>query len=168
MPDPQIDRFALVDPTAHRAVIYEGRQAAAMIEIKGGGQVDGPKPIPPGLHIGMWLQPASAQEWQVGEAPYAELISQMLERSTLQTLIFLFVTVLDPELDMETRQLGAHELEEKLATLLGGTVFSEFRRIVTEPPIPETASTRDAPFKGKGAELLNEIVAKWGHRPRDA
>lgn len=163
----QPKRFALVNVLAQRAAIYEGTGPIVLIEIKSDGEAAITEPVPSGLHMGMWLQPADAVEWEAGEPPYTALVTELRKLGTLHSLAFSLTTVLDGTCTADLRQMAAEELEQKLQSSRGQEVAEEFRQLVVENEIPSDASTRDAPFMGKSREIFNEAIGKWGHRPRD-
>jgi len=160
---------AIVNATSGRAIVLEGTTPVAMIEVKAGGEVDGPNPIPQGFHYGMWVQPADCEAVDAGEAPYLALIKTMHGSHFLSRSVLLLVDTLDPTMPMELRQRSARRLELgfRRVTKLGlEDALQKFDELL-KSQIPETASTRDAPFVGKTAKIFAEAIVKWGHRPRN-
>lgn len=160
-------RIAFVNYTAGRAIIVEEDDSRHMLEVSL-EKVDGSKPFPAGMNFGMWLQPSGAQDERLDEAsPYPALQKRMRDRLALAELIASFVCAIDPQYDAELRALGGEELERQLSSC-DADVVARFREIVLNGELAATASTRDAPVLERGAALLAEVVAKWGHRPREA
>ena len=160
---------AIVNATSGRAIVLEGTTPVAMIEVKAGGEVDGPNPIPQGFHYGMWVQPADCEAVDAGEAPYLALIKTMHGSHFLSRSVLLLVDTLDPTMPMELRQRSARRLELgfRRVTKLGlEDALQKFDELL-KSQIPETASTRDAPFVGKELNRKRDCLLYTSPSPRD-
>ncbi len=161
--------FARLNPSAGRAVIFTGAETALILSLEHDGTFDGPKPVPEGLHMGMWLQPAESFILDdLGEAPaYENLKRVMVVRRDLMSLLFAFTTAIEGKYKVELRQMAAEEFEVKYGTAHPDAI-TELKRVLLSTPIPEDMSTRDTPLTGHGKALLDEMVAMYGHRPCEA
>ncbi len=156
--------------TTGRAVIYEEGKPIFTLEVKTNKarrKFVEVKPYEPGLHLGMWLQPAMndcSESVCKEEAPFVSLQTHLLHWAWVEQLTSFFITIIDASSPAELRKLVATELETSLHCA-PETARKEFESIVLETPPPQDMNTRDIPFTGLSAEIMEKFVAKFGHQP---
>lgn len=160
-------RYARYNRAARRAIVHESDGRIFTLEVGFDGTLDGPKPPPDVFHPGFWLQPTFSEVVDPGEAPdYEPLKELMLSHWRLERLLQFFMIALDAAYASELRRTSAEKLEAALEAADDKTL-ARFQEIVLETPIPDGASTRDAPLLPKAAALLAQAVARHGHVPFD-
>lgn len=170
---------------AGRAVVMTTQGEVLLLEIDRNGVIQGPRPKPDGLHLGMWLQLADAMfVADPGEAPdYKKLQRLMRQKWRVSASIEGLIALIDEHSSRVLREAGAEQLEEhlreahasadrlgddqELEVLADADALEEIHRIFVETPTPDEASTRNLPPLGEHtSKLITQMIQRWGHRPR--
>lgn len=155
--------------THGRAVIFDGKNPIYTLEVKtdpSGKKIVDVKPYENGLHLGMWLQPAMntcSESACTEEAPFLTLQTQLIHWAWVEELISLFLSFANTSFSIKLRKLAVVEFEKALQETTEDA-RKEVERILLETTPPQGMSTRDLPFTGMSATLMEKFVEKFGHQ----
>jgi len=157
--------------TNGRAVIFDGENPIYTLEVKNNPSdkkfVD-VKPYEKGLNLSMWLQPSinsCSESICTEEAPFLALQAHLIHWAWIENLTSLFLITIETSIfSIKLRKMGAEEFERTLQ-VASEDARKEFEYIILNTPPPPGMDTRDIPFTGISATIMEKFVAKFGHQP---
>lgn len=119
-----------------------------------------------GFHPGMWLQPAMARCMgspiaiiEAGEHPFMQLVATMRLQKRRYDAVDMFLFSCDTDLGSERQRHAGERLE---VLLQEDAVRSAIEPAILGVPFPEGLSRTGDFLTGRGKELLDKVIAKWG------
>ena len=153
---------AFVSPLDCRAVIDDGDKRYTFTP----DEDPALKEVGPGLHVGMFLQPALAAQqgvpvevWDAGEYPFEALKAKMVLRKKKYNAVRFFLDSLDSELTADLRQRFARHAEDLINN--NSEIAEEIGRIMLSTELPLEFDVSEGPKNGVAGEIWKKVIAKW-------